>query len=131
MKKTAYLTAGMLLGILITSLAFTAWSRTATAQDPVKTEPDLYKVLLENEQVRVIDYHLGQGQKEPLHFHATPAMVYWFTDAKIVTVSSDGKSTEAARKAGEATWRGPVTHTAENVGDAEVHALVVECKNCK
>lgn len=131
MKKTAYLTTGMLLGMLITSLAFAAWSRTASAQDPVKLEPELYKVLLDNDQVRVIDYHLGKGQKEPLHSHATPAVVYWFTDAKLLNTLPDGKSKELSGKAGDAIWRGPATHTTENVGDAEVHALVVECKNCK
>ena len=131
MKKTTYLIAGLLIGILVTSLTFAAWSRAASMQDPVKLEPELYKVLLDNDQVRVIDYHLGKGQKEPMHNHATPAMVYWFTDAEILNVSPDGKSTKISRKAGEATWRGPVTHTAENIGDAEMRALVVECKTCK
>jgi len=131
MKRTAYLTTGMLIGILTTSLAFAAWSRPTSAQDPVKLEPDSYKVLLENDQVRVIDYHLGKGQKEPMHFHATPAVVYWFTDAKLLNTLPDGKSKELSGKAGEAIWRGPATHTTANVGDTEVHALVVECKNCK
>jgi hypothetical protein len=131
MKKTAYVTTGLLLGILMTSLTFAAWSTTTSAQDPVKTEPDLYKVLLDNDQVRVIDYHLGKGQKEPLHAHATPAVVYWFTDAKLLNTLPDGKSKQLSGKAGEAIWRGPATHTTENVGDAEVRALVVECKTCK
>jgi quercetin dioxygenase-like cupin family protein len=131
MKKSAYLTAGMLLGILITCLAFTVGSRTAVAQDPVKLEPELYKVLLDNEQVRVIDYHLDKGQKEPMHNHATPAVVYWFTDASLLNTLPDGKSKQLSGKAGEAIWRGPATHTTENVGDSEVHALVVECKTCK
>lgn len=131
MRKTAYLTTGMLIGILTTTLTFVAWSRTVPAQDPVKTEPDLYKVLLDNDQVRVIDYHLGKGQKEPMHVHATPAVVYWFTDAKLLNVLPDGKTKELSGKAGDAIWRGPATHTTENVGDAEVRALVVECKTCK
>jgi hypothetical protein len=131
MKKTAYLTTGMLLGILMTALSFTAWSRTADTLDPLKLEPDLYKVLLENDQVRVIDYHLGKGQKEPLHAHAASAVVYWFTDAKLLNTLPNGKSKELSGNAGDAIWRGPTTHTAQNVGDAEVHALVIECKSCK
>ncbi len=131
MKKMAYLTAGVLLGIVMSSLGFAAWSRTASAQDPVKSEPEFYKVLLDNDQVRVIDFHLGKGQKEPLHTHAAPAMVYWFTDAKLLNTLPDGKTKELSGKAGEAIWRGPATHTTENIGDAEVRALVVECKTCK
>lgn len=131
MKKWAYLIAGVLLGTLMTSLAFAAWSQTASEQDPVKLEPERYKVLLENDQVRVIDYHLGKGEKEPLHTHATPAVVYWFTDAQLVNTLPDGKRKELSGKAGDAIWRGPATHTTENVGATEVRALVVECKTCK
>jgi len=36
---------------------------TAHAQDPVKTSPQYYKVLLENDQVRVLEYRLKAGEK--------------------------------------------------------------------
>ena len=39
----------------------------AFAQDPVKTSPQFYKVLLENDQVRVIEYRLKAGEKEAMH----------------------------------------------------------------
>jgi hypothetical protein len=35
----------------------------ASAQDPVKTSPQYYKVLLENDQVRVLEYRLKPGEK--------------------------------------------------------------------
>ncbi len=35
------------------------------AQDPVKVAPDIYKVRLENDQVRVLDIHLKQGLNPP------------------------------------------------------------------
>jgi hypothetical protein len=34
-----------------------------SAQDPVKTSPQYYKVLLENDQVRVLEYRLKPGEK--------------------------------------------------------------------
>src|SRR5205823_3668201 len=43
---------------------------TAHAQDPVKTSPQYYKVLLENDQVRVLEYRLKAGEKEPIHSHS-------------------------------------------------------------
>lgn len=131
MKTSAYLATGMLLGVLVTSVAFAAWSKTTSPQDPVKLEPESYKVLLENDQVRVIQYRLGKGQKESMHTHATPAVVYWFTDAKLLNTLPDGKTKDFSGRAGEAIWRGPATHTTENLGNAEVRALVVECKTCK
>src|SRR5438132_4159653 len=42
---------------------------TAHAQDPVKTSPQYYKVLLENDQVRVLEYRLKAGEKESVHLH--------------------------------------------------------------
>jgi hypothetical protein len=42
---------------------------TAHAQDPVKTSPQYYKVLLENDQVRVLEYRLKAREKEPMHSH--------------------------------------------------------------
>ncbi|PYK77904.1 MAG: hypothetical protein DME40_09360 [Verrucomicrobia bacterium] len=36
---------------------------TAHAQDPVKTSPQYYKVLLENDQVRVLEYRLKAGER--------------------------------------------------------------------
>ena len=36
---------------------------TTHAQDPVKTSPQYYKVLLENDQVRVLEYRLKAWEK--------------------------------------------------------------------
>src|SRR5438876_6125937 len=47
--------------ILISFLAVTC--ATTHAQDPVKTSPQYYKVLLENDQVRVLEYRLKAGEK--------------------------------------------------------------------
>jgi hypothetical protein len=42
-------------------------------QDPVKVAPDIYKVRLENDQVRVLDIHRKPEAKSPTHSH--PAYV--------------------------------------------------------
>ena len=73
----------------------------AHAQDPLKTSPQYYKVLLENDQVRVLEYRLKAGEKEPVHSH--PAT-------------------------GETIWRDPTTHAVENVGDTEAHAITIDLK---
>ena len=39
---------------------------TARAQDPVKVAPNNFKVLLENDQVRVLDFHNKGGEKIPM-----------------------------------------------------------------
>src|SRR2546430_1170303 len=100
---------------------------TAHAQDPVRTSPQCYKVLLENDQVRVIDYHLKPGEKEPMHSHPA-GVVYVLSDAKLKFTYPDGKTEERAAATGETFWRSPITHAVENVGDTEAHAIAVDPK---
>ncbi|HET8669621.1 MAG TPA: hypothetical protein VFM05_03055 [Candidatus Saccharimonadales bacterium] len=128
MKRVALLFAGMVTGALLTTLAFAISSRVTTAQDPVKLSPQYYKVLLENDQVRVLEYRLKPGEKEPMHSHTT-GVVYIFGDAKLRTMYPDGRTEESSGGSGEARWRNPVTHAMENIGNTEAHALAVELKN--
>jgi quercetin dioxygenase-like cupin family protein len=131
MKRVAHLIVGMAIGALMATFAFAISSRVATAQDPVKQSPQYYKVLLENDQLRVLEYRLKPGEKEPMHSH-TAGVVYSFSDGKLRTTLADGTATESAIKGGEVFWRTPVTHALENIGDTEAHALAVELKNaCK
>ncbi|MDX6304889.1 MAG: beta-alanine degradation protein BauB [Blastocatellia bacterium] len=131
MKRVIHLTAGIAIGALTTTLAFAISSGKTTAQDPVKQSPQYYKVLLENEQVRVLEYRLKPGEKEPMHTH-TSGVLYIFGDAKMRTTYPDGRTEEITGGAGEAHWRNPVTHALENIGSTEAHALAIDFKKpCK
>src|SRR5207248_11324325 len=100
---------------------------TAHAQDPVKTSPQYYKVLLENDQVRVLEYRLTAGEKEPMHSHSA-GVVYVLSGTKLKFNYSDGRTEERAAAAGETIWRDPTTHAVENIGDTEAHAIAVDLK---
>ena len=131
MKRVIHLIAGMAIGALMTTLAFAISSHVATAQDPVKQTPQYYKVLLENDQVRVLEYRLKPGEKETMHSHSA-GVVYGFNGSKVRSTLPDGKVTESSGKPGDVFWRSPITHALENIGDTEVHSLAVEIKNpCK
>src|SRR6266480_6374633 len=84
-------------------------SATAFAQDPVKTSPQYYKVLLENDQVRVLEYHLKPGEKEPMHSHLA-GVVYVLSGAKLKFTFPDGRTEERSAATGETIWRDPTTH---------------------
>jgi beta-alanine degradation protein BauB len=103
-------------------------ARTARAQDPVKVSPDHFKVLLENERVRVLDFHSSAGVKIPMHSH--PAYIsYSISGAgKTKFTSKDGKVTEETAKTGQATWHEPNTHASEYVGTGSAHVLLIELK---
>ena len=100
----------------------------AHAQDPVKASPQYYKVLLENDQVRVLEYRLKAGEKEPMHSHPA-GVVYVLSGGKLKFTYPDGKTEEKAAATGETIWRDPTTHAVENVGDTEAHAIAIDVKN--
>ena len=95
--------------------------------DPVKQSPQYYHVLVDNKRVRVLQYHLTPGEKEPMHSHPA-GVVYNFSDAKFRTTFPDGRVTEPTATSGETIWREAVAHASENIGSTEAHALAVELK---
>ena len=103
-------------------------ARPAQAQDPVKVAPDHFTVLLENERVRVLDFHAKAGEKVPTHAH--PAYVsYSISGAgKTKFTAADGKVKETPAKTGQATWHEAETHASEYEGSGSTHVLLVELK---
>ena len=96
-----------------------------SAQDVMKVAPSLVKVLLENENVRVLDFNLKKGDMVPMHSHLNQT-IYCIASGKSKTGTPDGKSTETEFKVGEARWSGPITHSNEALTD--LHVIVIEMK---
>jgi hypothetical protein len=86
----------------ILSLVLTIVCTAARAQDPVKTSPQYYKVLIDNEEVRVLEYHLKPGENKPMHSHPR-GFVYALSDAKLRISFPDGHTEETVMKTGERT----------------------------
>jgi quercetin dioxygenase-like cupin family protein len=99
----------------------------ASAQDPVKTSPQYYRVLLENEQVRVLEYRLKPGEKEPMHSHPA-GVVYVLRGGALKFSYPDGRTEEKTAATGEVIWRDPVTHAVGNTGKTEAHAIAIDLK---
>lgn len=119
---------GSLFGAAAASAAY-ALAHSET--DPVKLSPQYYTVRLDNDRLRVLEYRLGPGQKEPKHSHP-PGIVYSLSDAKMkIETFPDGVVTTHDYHVGDLTWRDALTHAAENVGTTEAHVIAVELKACK
>lgn len=102
----------------------------ALAQDMAKVAPKNTKVLIDNDQVRVIEVWLKPGESLPMHSH--PAnVVYFETAGKGKSTTADGKVTETERKAGEAIYSEAISHSNQNTGTTPTKALVVELKTAK
>ena len=96
--------------------------------DPAAVSPDLYKVLLENEHVRILEYRVEPGAVEPWHTHPAKAM-YVVEGGTLQITLEDGTTFLSEEKVGEAHWMGPVgKHMGKNVGSTPVRIVVVEVK---
>ncbi len=117
----------MLMGVMFATVALLFLAGTALAQDPVKVAPTNFKVLLENDRVRVLEFRSQPGEKIRMHSH--PAyVVYSFSGGKTKYTYPDGKTEEREGQAGAAVWREAVTHATEHLGPGEAHVLLVELK---
>jgi quercetin dioxygenase-like cupin family protein len=101
---------------------------TVWAQDPVKVAPKNFKVLLENDHVRVLDFHSKAGEKIPMHSHPGYVAYSIVGSGKTTFTFPDGKTTEVPARAGQATWRDAETHATEYAGQGETHVVLVELK---
>ena len=97
------------------------------AVDPVQVYPNNYKVLLENDRVRVLDFILRKGDTEDFHSH--PAHVlYVLAPLKIKFSFPDGRVGMREAKPGDVLFSEAVTHSPVNIGDNDAHGILVELK---
>jgi len=99
----------------------------AMAQDPVKVDPQHYKVIFENDQVRVLRIHYGPHEKSVMHVHPNAVVVYE-SDTHVKMTTPDGKSVVSDGKTGDSQWTPAGAHLPENIGDKPVDAVLVELK---
>jgi quinol monooxygenase YgiN/quercetin dioxygenase-like cupin family protein len=100
----------------------------AAAQDPLPLYPENYKVIVENDRVRVLDFMLRKGGTEKSHAH--PAhVVYVVAPFKIRFTFPDGRTALREAKAGDVLFSEAVTHATENIGGTDAHGILVELKS--
>ena len=113
---------------LIVAAVFTAAiSATAAAQDAVTADAKHYKVVLDNEYVRILKVSYGPKEKSVLHAHPD-AVAVSLTGMQGKFTSADGKSEDRSFKAGETRWSPAETHTPENAGTKPFEVILVELK---
>ncbi len=97
------------------------------SRDPVVTDSDKYKVVLENDRIRVLEYRDSPGQRTSPHYH--PDYVLCALSAfKRKFVLSDGREAVREVRPGEVVWGKAQSHIGENVGSTDTHVLIVELK---
>ena len=103
--------------------------------DAMVAAPESHRVLLENDDVRVLETTIHPGETVPLHTHRWPSVLYVIATAHHVrrddagSVFSDTRVAGAPPEPGTTLWLTPrPPHTVENVDDSEIRLLNVELK---
>ncbi len=96
-------------------------------RDAVAIAPNLYKVVLENDRVRVLEVKAMAGEKSEMRSHPSYVVIA-VTDAQLKFTSSDGQSMEVELKAGQVRYSNALDHATEIAGNGEAHLLLVELK---
>lgn len=96
------------------------------SDDPTVTNPDHYKVVFENERVRVLEYRDVPGDRTTVHSHPDSVMVTLADfDRKLIMGDQER---EVSLTSGRPVWIPAQSHMGENIGSTPSHSIFVELK---
>ena len=95
--------------------------------DPVVTNPDHYRVVFENDRVRVLEYTDRPGDRTTPHVH--PDSVMHTLSSFRRRLYADGLERDVELAAGLTNWLPAQQHSGHNIGDTDTHVIFVELKD--
>lgn len=115
---------------LLALLATLGVTGEALAQDPVRSDPRSFRVVLENDRVRVLEYRSGPGLGvcgQGVHYHPERVTVT-LTEAKVRITNAEGRAVVRELPAGQVFYAPAETHSVENVGGSGTRIYIIELK---
>ena len=94
--------------------------------DPLTAASNVYKLLNENDRVRVLEVVFKPGDVAKMHHH--PDHVVYVSIGGKMSLTSGGKTQELELKAGSVIFLDAQDHEAKNVGDTTLDLIVMELK---
>jgi quercetin dioxygenase-like cupin family protein len=118
--------------LIVSALAAILLAQPAPARsqdiDPVSVSPDKYKILLENDHVRVVEYAINPGDSDKPHTHP-PKVSYVAAGGKLRINPGDAPSFISDDATGEVSFRGVTPgHFVTNIGTTPVKIVLFEIK---
>lgn len=95
--------------------------------DPAVTNPEHYRVVFENEHVRVLEYRDAPGDRTTPHAHPDSVM-YTLSGFRRRLYAADGGTRDVEMPAGTTRWLPAQQHAGHNIGETETHVIFVELK---
>lgn len=115
---------------LLALLAALGVTGEALAQDPVASDPRSFRIVLENDRVRVLEYRSGPGLGvcgQGVHYHPERVTVT-LTEAKVRIANAEGRTVVRELPAGQVFYAPAETHSVENVGGSGTRIYIIELK---
>ncbi len=97
------------------------------SDDPALSNPDMYKVVFENEHVRVLEYLDHPGDRTTPHVHPGSVM-YTLSNFRRRLYGGDGQTRDVEMAAGTTGWLPAQEHAGHNIGETDTHVIFVELK---
>ena len=94
--------------------------------DPIAVNPQHYRLVFENERVRVLEYSDGPGDSTGTHSHPDSVMVTLSSFAR--RLRSGEREADVELQAGQARWLDAQEHSGTNTGSTPTHCLFIELK---
>ncbi len=94
--------------------------------DAVTVAPDHYKVIEENDRVRILEFRGGPGTKTEMHDHPDVVAI-GLTSCKVRFTVGSGQTMEIELPAGGAMFNEAASHQTE-VLEGDAHVILVELK---
>lgn len=116
-----------LAGLIVACFASTSWAQ--APGNAIDVDPDVHRLLMENEFFRVFDARAAKGTKSPLHAHA-PMVLVSIGKARLRITTADGKTSILDLNPGQAFWVQDAKHSWELIA-GELHAIGVEIKSAQ
>ena len=98
--------------------------------DPLRVAPNKYKVVFENDRVRVLAFHGRPNEKWGLHAHPD-AVVISLSEYTVRNVIVGAEPTVRQGTPGDVAWSPAKLHTGENIGSTDMDCILVELKESR
>jgi hypothetical protein len=102
--------------------------------DALVAAAEHHTLVLENERVRVLETRIAAGETTAVHTHRWPNVQHVLSSSEFVRRDDRGAilldtRTAGPPEAGATLWSEPLPpHSIENVGETDLHVIMVELK---
>lgn len=117
------------ISMFLIGLALSATAFAADYPGPHEAGPNIYRLISDNDQVRVSEIKFNVGDSIPMHHHSYGHSLYIVEAGQLTISKPDGSSTVVAAKVGDVMWMGVEDHAAANTGSTVVRVIITEVKS--